>query len=856
MQKRKNISPFTIITTFIALSIIGIAVMPLLNLRMYPGRAKPAITISYSMQGANAVVIDTEVTSRLEGLLSRVTGLNKLTSRTSTGSGWINLEMDKNTNMDNVRFEVSSLIRQVYPTLPLNVSYPYIRVNSPNNEDEQAETLITFTLNGPGNNSTIGNYANEHIIPLISELPDIYNVAVYGANPRRINLVYNTEKLQNIGLTVNDLTNQIREYYINNSLGRVFEQSYTGYKTYIPVVLSGKDADEFNIDEIIIKHGVRMFKLSDLATVHEQESIPRNYYRINGLNTINIVVQSVPKSNQMVAAKLVKERINELREKLPNGYSINISYDSSVQLKEELNKIILRIVSSLVILLLFVLVVSRSGRYLLIITFSIVSNILIAFILYYWLKIEIHMYSLAGITISLGILIDNTIVMADHLRNGQGISVFRAILAATLTTMGALIAVFFLDEDLQLKLLDFAWVIIINLGVSLLISLFFIPALINKMPLIKQRTKNTVKRTRIKVKLAGYYGVAIVMMSRFRWALLLIAILAFGLPIYKLPTYLKEEVWYGKLYNNTIGSQLYSEDIKPIVDAVLGGTLRLFTDKVTHNALSNSNRRTVINIAATMNDGSTLEQTNLVFEKLENHLSQYDEIEQFETRIYSPSSAGISVLFKPEYEFDGFPYTLKSNVETKVIELGSADWQVTGVGRGFDNSLNDGYRNSRIQLYGYNLEALKGYAQKVKSYLEEIPRVESNSIFINGRSTSGGNIHREYFLDLDVDKIQRTGISKGWVLNDLRELSSEEQWVMSTVENNNRKNIFLLPDKKTVPDFWEINNRPLTIGHNRSTRLSQLGIFKKEREQDLINKENMEYTMVVEYNFIGSHGQK
>jgi len=856
MLSKKSVSSFTIITTFIVLSIIGFAVMPLLNLRLYPGKSEPGITVSYSMRGANAIVIDSEVTSKLEGVLSRIGGVQHLSSRTGSGSGSISLEMDKNDDMDAVRFEVSTLIRQVYPTLPSNVSYPALRVSRPDEDNEKVETLLTFTFNGPGNRSKIGDYVNEYIVPQIAEIQDIHSVNVYDSSPLQIDLLFDKEKLKNIGLSEGTIISQIHEYFTYNNLGNVQEQSFMGDVTHMPVVLSGLATKKFDPQKILIKHEKRLFPLADLVKSIEHEREPDSYYRINGLNTINIVVRCVPKGNQMVAAQQVKDKVNQLRNKLPEDYSINISYDSSVQLKEELCKIIFRILSSLVILLFFVLLVSRSGRYMLIITLSIVSNILIAFILYYWLKIEIHMYSLAGITISLGILIDNTIVMADHLRNGKGIGVFRAIVAATLTTMGALIAVFFLDEDMQLRLLDFAWVIIINLGVSLVISLFLIPALIEKLPLIKRKSRNTIKRIRTQLILTHWYGNTIAFTARFRWILLLIVILCFGLPVNKLPSYLKGEEWYIKWYNNTLGSQVYTEKIKPITDVAFGGTLRLFTDKVTHSALSNSNRRTSVNVSATMNDGSTLEQTNVVFDKLENFLAQYEEIDQYETRIYSPSSASISILFKPEFEFDGFPYTLKSQLETKVIELGSADWSVTGVGRGFNNSLNEAYRNSRIQLYGYNLEDLKRYAQKIKKYLVEIPRVEENSIFINGRSTSGNSIHREYVLELDQERMRRTGISTGRMLNGLREMSNDEDWVMSVTKDNSTQYVYLTPERASVPDFWMINNYPVEVSQTRTARLDELGSFTKEREQDLINKENMEYTMVVEFNFIGSQGQK
>lgn len=110
MVLKFRLSPFSIIATFIVLSIIGLSVIPLFNLRLYPGRNKPCVTLSYRMSGANATIVDSEVTSKLEGVLSRLEGLQKLTSNTGSGNGKINFEMDKNADMDAVRFEVSTLL--------------------------------------------------------------------------------------------------------------------------------------------------------------------------------------------------------------------------------------------------------------------------------------------------------------------------------------------------------------------------------------------------------------------------------------------------------------------------------------------------------------------------------------------------------------------------------------------------------------------------------------------------------------------------------------------------------------------------------------------------------------------------
>ena len=170
----------------------------------------------------------------------------------------------------------------------------------------------------------------------------------------------------------------------------------------------------------------------------------------------------------------------QTRALLPAGYEMHANYDATAYIQEELHKIYVRTGLTLLILLLFVLLITREMRYLALIVVSLAVNLCVAVIFYYLLGLEMQLYSLAGITISQSLVIDNTIVMTDHIRRRHNREAFLSILAATLTTMGALVIVFFLDEEIRLDLQDFAAVVIINLAVSLLTALFLVPALIGR----------------------------------------------------------------------------------------------------------------------------------------------------------------------------------------------------------------------------------------------------------------------------------------------------------------------------------------------------------------------------------------
>ena len=146
-NKIRTFSPFTLIVAFVCLSLVGLALVPLLPVKLSPSRTLPGLTVSFLMPGNSSRVIEAEVTSRLEGMLTRVKGVKNVNSTSDNGSGSITLELDKHADMDATRFEVSTIIRQTWPQLPEGVSYPQIYARRSN--DNASRPFMTYTLNAP-----------------------------------------------------------------------------------------------------------------------------------------------------------------------------------------------------------------------------------------------------------------------------------------------------------------------------------------------------------------------------------------------------------------------------------------------------------------------------------------------------------------------------------------------------------------------------------------------------------------------------------------------------------------------------------------------------------------------------------
>ncbi len=185
-----------------------------------------------------------------------------------------------------------------------------------------------------------------------------------------------------------------------------------------------------------------------------------------------------------------------------------------------MDKIYFRTALTILLLLVFVAVITANLRYLLIIAISLAVNMAIAFLAYYFLRVEIQLYSLAGITISLNLVIDNLIVMTEHVSRHRTLRAFSAVLAATLTTVGALTVVFFLDEKTLLSLKDFTVVVIVNLGVSLAVALFLVPALVERMGLVLRKSNK--RKRRLVVRIYRIYGRILTVLCRFRWIVFII----------------------------------------------------------------------------------------------------------------------------------------------------------------------------------------------------------------------------------------------------------------------------------------------------------------------------------------------
>lgn len=862
----KSRSYFTPLLTLVILMMIGTALIPRIDVADRPRpRQGSTLTVSFSWHGTSAKVIEQNVTSRIEGLVSAVKGVESVSSESYFGSGRVVVRLKRNADVSAVKFEIGSLLKQVRKKLPDGVSYPVLEGGDVVNERQQKDAtklLLTYQVNSNLSDEQIKEYISRTVEPEMRRITDVKNVEITGGQSKYIEITYDPFVLANNNLSASEIEKAIKSFMGRNDIiGEVLKSDVNGEKEKMALYLfTSKFSHKLEEMPVGIIDGKTIY-LNDLATYEYKDRLPDSYYRVNGLNTIYLNVYVDAEANMIKLSSSLRSKVDEICNSLKNGVYLTLTYDGAEEKESELHKLVWRSSMSLAILLVFLWLVRRSKRYLFIMVTTLAANILAAVIAYWIFDIRLHIYSLAGITVSLGLIIDSSVVMVEHYSYYRNRRMFIAILAALLTTIGSLVIVFWLPEYLQHDLRDFALIIITNLSVAIGVAYFFVPALVESVH-YESRQKGRIRHQGFLLWWKNAYTNYVAFAQKWKWVYIVLIVLAFGIPFHLLPEKLggtnsyswngndrnEEEKWYATLYNNTFGAAFFQYTCKAPLSKIFGGTMRLFGESLSGNTFRNNRERDVrLKIRAQMPLGGTAAQLNEKVLILERFLAEFKEIERFETRV-AGWGAMIDVKFKDEYKGTSFPHVLENKVIGKVITIGGADWSTSGVSeRGFSNSLNLQYRSNGIQIAGYNYERLYRIAEDMCAEMKKNNRVIDLIIETPGHE----NQEKEFYMQYDKEKIAFYDFNPGASHHVLKGILSGYD-IERYEDKNISAPIHLKSNGRDYFDLWMLKNSYLRV-NGSDTKLSDFMSVEMREAKNCIPKVNQEYVLHVAFNILGSY---
>ena len=216
----ERIPAFSLILIMAVLMVVGGALIPLLRISYHPSPEQgKRLTISFSWPGASQRVIEQEITSKVEGLVASVVGVEKTSSVSSQGNGSVTVVLKEKANVSAVRFEISSLLKQIAEKLPEGAGGLYLQGgNIGGGLRQNTRQVLSYIINADMDPANIKDYVERNIKPYLTQIDYVRDVSVGGAMPLYLDIEYNPIELQRYGLESNVIVSALQNFLGQRSI--------------------------------------------------------------------------------------------------------------------------------------------------------------------------------------------------------------------------------------------------------------------------------------------------------------------------------------------------------------------------------------------------------------------------------------------------------------------------------------------------------------------------------------------------------------------------------------------------------------------------------------------------------------
>lgn len=470
------------IISMIFFGFLGLRKMPV---EMLPNINKPTVRIRIKWDGATPDDVDKMITRKIEDVLPNVEGIVEYSSESSAETSLIFIKFKYGTDVETKITLIQNELNQIRNKFPDDMDEPSIRKSS--SSDVPA---LTFTLYG-GDKMEMRSYAENNLKPMLERLEGVSEINVYGGQEQEVAIEIDPDKLENYNLSIVDVYNKMKSASANLPGGILRE----GEKEYlVKIEAEIETADE--IREIILsnKDG-HLLKLKDVASIKVAPKDIKSIYRKNGEDSIVVIISKTDSGNAVSIVNNSKKLLERNRGSLPLNTKLNYEFDSSITINNSINNVKSSGIQGLVLASAILFVFLKSISATIIIAVAIPISIIFTFFLLNMQGISINLISLMGLSLGIGMLVDNSVVVVDNIFRHMtelGKNKIQAakdgaeemalpVLASTMTTVAAFLPLVFQEGLAKEQFNNLCYAISYSLLASLIISLTFVPMIASKI---------------------------------------------------------------------------------------------------------------------------------------------------------------------------------------------------------------------------------------------------------------------------------------------------------------------------------------------------------------------------------------
>lgn len=457
-----------------------------LGVRDYPSVDNPVISVRCSFPGANADVIETQITEPLEAAVNGIPGIRSISSNSRDGSSSINiefnLEVDLETAANDVRDKVSGAMRR----LPQDVDPPVVEKS-----DADAQPIFSVTIQSETRDIIdLSEYAEVNFKERLQTISGVSSVGVWGSKRYSVRMRMDPILLAAYKITPLDVRQAVSRENVELPSGTV-----EGSTMELTVRTLGRlrTIEDFN-NLIISRSGERIVRFSDVGTAEVDAENTRSILKRNGVPMVSAVLVPQPGANYITIVDEAKKAVEELKKSLPPDIEVGVGFDNTTFIRDSISEVQMTILQAFILVVLIIFLFLRNWRTTLIPIIAIPISIIGAFFIMYLAGFSINILTLLAIVLSIGLVVDDAIVVMENIytKIERGMppkeaaiegskEIFFAVIATTITLVAVFFPIVFLQGVTGRLFREFSMVIAGAVLISSFVALTFTPMLSSKL---------------------------------------------------------------------------------------------------------------------------------------------------------------------------------------------------------------------------------------------------------------------------------------------------------------------------------------------------------------------------------------
>lgn len=477
---------FTIVMNVLII-LFGFIGYKFLGVREFPSIDPPIVSVRTSYPGANADIIESQITEPLEKAINSIDGIKNISSSSNQGSSVITVEFNLSKDIDEAANDVRDKVSQAVSNLPKDINGLPVVAKA----DANADAILSMTLQSDTRSQLeVSDYGENVIAQRLQTIPGVSSIQIWGQKRYAMRIWLDPLKLSSYRLTPLDVKTALDRENIELPSGKI-----AGNTTELTVKTSGNLVSEADFNNLIIKtDGDKMIRLMDIGYANLGPENEETILRESGVPMIGLALVPQPGANYLDIAKEFYKRYDQIEKELPKDYRLNIALDNTTFIRQSVNEVAETLILSLLLVILIIYLFFRDWSIAIRPLIDIPVSLIGTFFIMYMMGFSVNVLTLLAIVLATGLVVDDGIVVTENIfkKVEEGLSpleaaikgsneIFMAVISISITLAAVFLPIIFLEGFVGRLFREFGVVIASAVLISAFVSLTLTPMLNAKL---------------------------------------------------------------------------------------------------------------------------------------------------------------------------------------------------------------------------------------------------------------------------------------------------------------------------------------------------------------------------------------